>query len=97
VRLTLVIAELYCHSGSPPHYSVRVIEGQRDTRELGYVSKCYRHGSLLGRGFLDVIEKAVQLHRGIEIWIFHRQSPMMQAHVSGIVYLGETDFYFAEA
>ena len=29
--------------------------------------------------------------------ILHRQSPMMQAHMSGIVPLGETDFHYAEA
>jgi len=31
------------------------------------------------------------------IWIFHRQYPMMQAHVSEIVPRGETDFHVAEA
>jgi len=31
------------------------------------------------------------------IWILHRQSPMMKAHVSRIVPLGENDFHFAEA
>ena len=31
------------------------------------------------------------------IWILHRQSPMMQAHLRGIVSLGETDFNYAEA
>ena len=31
------------------------------------------------------------------LWIFYRSYPMMQAYVSGIVPLGETDFTFAEA
>ncbi len=42
---TLALPRLSRSSGSPPPYSVRVIGGQRDTRELGGVSNVAREGN----------------------------------------------------
>jgi hypothetical protein len=54
-----------------------------------------------GRTIAKRMARAYDIHKQTKgqagFWILHRQSPMMQAHVSEIVPLGAIDWNFAEA
>jgi hypothetical protein len=54
-----------------------------------------------GRKIVQLMAHVPDIHQQTkgqaDIWIFHRQSPMMKVRVSGIVSLGSTDFHCAEA